>query len=845
MSDLFVQTAGLDLNRDTAEVVVVESGANIAVPNDTPAHYGARWGGTNLLPSPADFSAASWIKEGSITASGNVVNFIAGTSSADRLRHNLLPDGQDRNGRSFRISVKVPPASEWSDPDAVLSFSNSTILTPVVTINSSSEEKIYSKELLTYASGGNTSLMLYSDRVTTITGLELYVEDVTDDVSKTPSSPSGYGEWHDTYKANYINENNELVELSGAEIDQCKYFDGVDDRIDLESDIEIVIGDVIEFCFSTPETNLAVNTPIIDKDDATDRGHLYLDLGTGTIRGFVSISASVNGGGNSYNLDGALYHASVRFNAPGGYYNRFAANRILSAHFEGSLFNIIHRSSNGAVKHFWRLNELDSTFAIDLIGGVKGVYINMPDPLPLRESVMKGLQVHGFDFTNLVEDSQDLSTSYHVSTGTTTPSPGALRVKGLSYTRMDRVGGTTNDSFRTGVHTTEASHYCSMVALLAGPGGAGDQNVRVGLRNNSDGAWFGISVEARGPGTISGASSGATILRVENLSETEPTFVICRTTSSVPASKLVYADVYLNSLSNDDCTVYASAFTLGKGHVPRIVHTTGLAAVGDRDEYTRTLPVAITNGIQFLIIFRPLFNHDDDKSNGYRLLTFLGATSAHLYEVWLNTANDEIYITKKNTGQSDVVLTIDGNGYSRMDRVTLAAYATDAGMAFSFNGGAWSTPNTSTGATADWSSPITTVAVCGRPTEALGCSAIIEHLSYKTAGETVVLVSDGASGLDTDPLPVISDTIEYSPFLYDAAGNAVPDAIVRYTDDGDLCIEGVPAGSYTLKGVRAKLGGAWTELEDLFISISDPSTLVSLKSPIIVTKRTDGRWLSG
>jgi len=151
-----------------------------------------RWMGArrteNLLTYSEDLSNADWYADGNhtVTSQDLIVITGVGTYNANRLRQAI--NVGERAGRTFTISVILPPAEQFSDPDAgcqLYETSGSTLSSTAVKPISGQYSRIeYTSPVV--ATGAVLSVIVYFDRAVTISErLKVQCEEVTNQYIKT------------------------------------------------------------------------------------------------------------------------------------------------------------------------------------------------------------------------------------------------------------------------------------------------------------------------------------------------------------------------------------------------------------------------------------------------------------------------------------------------------------------------------------------------------------------------------------------------------------------------------------------------------------------------------------
>ncbi|MEM8499902.1 MAG: hypothetical protein AAF542_17900 [Pseudomonadota bacterium] len=727
MTELFHKLGAYDpIDRDGSEVGVDHADVYVTVPDDRPIHVGARWGGINLavandfssMPSGAELNTSAGPTSVVLTANGGSYNY---RSLAVRAGHTYALGAKlvSTSGSSTVRLRGEPPAGT-----AVLSDVDAGSLVEAQLLFTSTADGDALIGLDNRALGPAPSL-----NACTVSITDLLLVDVTDWVTKVVTF-SEIGRWVGYLQASYIGSDGVLQELAGPKIDANKIIvNGNDQYAKLDEPYVFVGGDVLEAYFTRDGIDPAKF--LFDLEDvAGDRFWVY----NNTLNYLATSSGTENVNASAANvfIKGVQNHLKVTDITPGQSFDLIGNSRNISATniWDGSIWQV-SITNGGVVKHRWKLDEETGPILYDSVGDKNGTFIGFPAPpslLPRVADAMKGLQIHGFDWANENPASEDIDATHYFLSGDVTPSTGALRFKGINFTALSRVSGSTASSvLQKATLTSNGGHYHFLVAILAGANYTASHRPGFLFNGISSGGLQSTVEVIAGPGQVFGSGSG-TVPEISGITATDITWALVKTNSPIPVEDF-RTYFYLDRSTADDVVLYLSAYSVGKGHIPRIVHTSGAPAIGVRDVVTRS-DAFPENNITFRFVFRPSFNHDDDKgSSSLRLVSLQGDNLTDAIEIVLAKATRHMYVYKYRTGTTPPGLTLDPGSYVRDERVEIEVRATASDFGIRANGGAWVTTE-SAEAKAPWTNLLKHITLGGRRDGTQGCSIIAESFSW-------------------------------------------------------------------------------------------------------------------
>ena len=362
------------VNFDLVTVEGVDAGVNI-----TPVLTGdainkdytvieKRSGGIDLFPSVTSLEVDSVVVATSDTYTGPLAD------SGTALRWYASIDVQ-----SLLYLLYIPPAADWSDPDAQLAFNHRGL---------NSNEIRFTPNGINGGNGGWLALLfddatridgrvenVVSGGVVTCNGtIRLAVADVGGLLNPWVP-PDDIGQSHATTNASYVSDDGLLLvgasieggllhEQVGCAIADRLDFDGSSQYALLESVYTTAAGDTLVFDLH----GLSLTGYVCDGDDANDRGYIYLNP-LGDLQSGLGGTTYINGqAGVAY--DG-VSAALVEFRSvSGGKKIKYIARRYTdSGHADGSVYNFKALGSDGTLKHFWKLDGSSET-GITYVGGI-------------------------------------------------------------------------------------------------------------------------------------------------------------------------------------------------------------------------------------------------------------------------------------------------------------------------------------------------------------------------------------------------------------------------------------------------------------------------------------------
>lgn len=431
------------------------------------------------------------------------------------------------------------------------------------------------------------------------------------------------------------------------------------------------------------------------------------------------------------------------------------------------------------------------------------------------------------DRENIYAESIDLSSGFQIQSSMTvvaTDLDSPLGTKGVK--KISRVGGADGHALYRNGYVTQKAHQEQTVFLRAMPGHE-DARPGFGLYNLTTGAYVNSHIEIEyGPGTTAGTP--ASIPDIYNLSPFEWTKV--RVIPQVPA---VVGDSYTwfnfphRASSADKDVVFWGLDWRESDGLPTDgdpVLSIGSQGSTGNNLLRKTLDQRITNSVSGTIKFRPQFNDSDDKAANARIFSIQGA----------NVATDALeFSVTQSSGAMTLVKDSDNNSasvsstevYSRDDLVTIDFYASDAGIGWRRDGGAYNEIATAN-AQADWATdPLYHLALGSRYSGSHGANIIIEDFITDEAETVLRGYDENAGGVfqSEQGLAALVDgnSLLYEPWLYDESSeNRVEFYAFSIKENGKLCVpDVVPSGIYWLKNVRSKVDGDLSDPRSFRITV--------------------------